>query len=139
MNQDESARDPYVRLNQHISRRAAGEQHPTYTIGKVLSLDPVKIRADGIDLEKEDLRVAESLYPNFHERPGGMTPDEDIGIRTRLPEAHFPCSCGFGMGVAIRPEEYVTGATKLSVDDEVLLMRSNDGQTYYLIDRMVAL
>ena len=61
----ESARDPYVGINQHISQRANKEQHPTYTIGRILSLDPIKIRADGIDLEKEDLRVAESMYPNF--------------------------------------------------------------------------
>lgn len=49
----ESARDPYVGINQHISQRANKEQHPTYTIGRILSLDPIKIRADGIDLEKE--------------------------------------------------------------------------------------
>ena len=46
----ESARDPYVGINQHISQRANKEQHPTYTIGRILSLDPIKIRADGIDL-----------------------------------------------------------------------------------------
>lgn len=38
-----------------------------------------------------------------------------------------------------RPEEYVYGATILQVDDEVLLMRSSDGQTYYLLERMVEL
>ena len=41
----ESARDPYVGINQHISQRANKEQHPTYTIGRILSLDPIKIRA----------------------------------------------------------------------------------------------
>ena len=40
---------------------------------------------------------------------------------------------------AARPEEYVYGATILQVDDEVLLMRSSDGQTYYLLERMVEL
>ena len=34
---------------------------------------------------------------------------------------------------------YVYGATILQVDDEVLLMRSSDGQTYYLLERMVEL
>lgn len=135
MNQDESARDPYVRLNQHISKRAAGEQRPTYTIGKVLSLDPIKIRADGIDLEREDLRVAESLCPNFLSEEDRET----RGIWARLPEAQFPCYCGLSVGVAVRPEETVYGGGVIDVGNEVLLMRSSDGQTYYLIDRMVAL
>lgn len=131
----ESARNPYVGINQHISQRANKEQHPTYTIGRILSLDPIKLRADGIDLEKEDLRVAESMYSNFVSEK----PVDGRGIRTRLPEAKFTCYCGVGVGVAIRPEEFVFGATVLNVDDEVLLMRSGDGQTYYLIDRMVAI
>lgn len=135
MSQDQSARDPYVGINRHISRRASNEQRPTYTIGRILSLDPIKIRADGIDLEKEDLRVAESMYSNFVSEK----PVDGRGIRTRLPEAKFTCYCGVGVGVAIRPEEFVFGATVLNVDDEVLLMRSGDGQTYYLIDRMVAI
>lgn len=135
MSQDQSARDPFVGINRHISKRAEGEQHPAYTIGKILSLNPVKIRADGIDLEKEDLRVAESMYFNFV----SGKPVDGRGIRTRLPEAKFTCYCGVGVGVAIRPEEFVFGATVLDVDDEVLLMRSDDGQTYYLIERMVTL
>ena len=79
----ESARDPYVGLNQHISQRANREQHPTYTIGRITSLDPIKIRADGIDLEKEDLRVAESMYPNFL---ADVKMREENGIETLLPE-----------------------------------------------------
>lgn len=79
----ESARDPYVGINQHISQRANKEQHPTYTIGRILSLDPIKIRADGIDLEKEDLRVAESMYPNFL---ADVEAREENGIETLLPE-----------------------------------------------------
>ena len=75
----ESARDPYVGINQHISQRANKEQHPTYTIGRILSLDPIKIRADGIDLEKEDLRVAESMYHAARERDGNLAPQCDQG------------------------------------------------------------
>lgn len=51
----------------------------------------------------------------------------------------FVCKCALSIGVATRPEEYVYGATILQVDDEVLLMRSSDGQTYYLLERMVEL
>ena len=118
------ARDPYLGLNNHI-RQQAREQAPTYyAIGKILSLRPLKIRADGLDLDRDDLRVPESMYSNFIQEK----PVEGRGVRTRL-----------SIGVATRPEEYVYGATILQVDDEVLLMRSSDGQTYYLLERMVEL
>ena len=128
----ESARNPYVGINQHISQRANKEQHPTYTIGRILSLNPIKIRADGIDLEKEDLRVAESMYPNFLEN---IEDREENGVETLLPEKLVQVTqSAIGPFVFLRPEEHV-----LNVDDEVLLMRSDDGQTYYLIERMVTL
>lgn len=137
MSQDQSARDPFVGINRHISKRAEGEQHPAYTIGKILSLNPVKIRADGIDLEKEDLRVAESMHPNFI---ADLEAREGVGIKTRLPEKVVQVlESGIGPFLFLRPEEYVFGWVVLNVNDEVLLMRSNDGQTYYLIDRMVAI
>ena len=124
----ESARDPYVGINQHISQRANKEQHPTYTIGRILSLDPIKIRADGIDLEKEDLRVAD------------VEAREENGIETLLPEKLVQVTqSAIGPFVFLRPEEHVFGWVVLNIDDEVLLMRSDDGQTYYLIERMVTL
>ena len=59
------ARDPYLGLNNHI-RQQAREQTPAYyAIGKVLSLRPLKIRADGLDLDRDDLCVPESMYSNF--------------------------------------------------------------------------
>lgn len=132
---ERDARDPYLGLNNHI-RQQAREQMPTYyAVGKILSLRPLKIRAAGLDLDKDDLRVPESMYSNFVQEK----PMEGRGVRTRLPVAHFPCSCALGAGFAVRSEEYVYGATVLNSGDEVLLMRSEDGQTYYLIERLVTL
>lgn len=129
------ARDPYLGLNNHI-RQQAREQAPAYyAIGKILSLRPLKIRADGLDLDKDDLCVPESMYANFVQD----TPVSERGIRTRLPTKQFECHCGLGSGTATRPAEDVYGMTVLNVEDEVLLMRSDDGQTYYLVERMVRL
>ncbi len=132
----EGARDPYLGLNRHISERARSECSPAYVIGRVLSLQPPRIRADGLDLEKEDLRVAESMYPNFLE----LNAREGNGVKTRLPEKAVQVTqSAVGPFIFLRPEEYVFGWTVLNVGDEVLLMRSDDGQTYYLIERMVQL
>ena len=79
--------------------------------------------------------MPESMYSNFIQEK----PVEGCGVRTRLPMKEFVCKCALSIGVATRPEEYVYGATILQVDDEVLLMRSSDGQTYYLLERMVEL
>lgn len=84
----ESARDPYVGINQHISQRANKEQHPTYTIGRILSLDPIKIRADGIDLEKEDLRVApRALVPAAENRLSWISVSTYAGQVLRIVQA----------------------------------------------------
>ena len=90
------ARDPYLGLNNHI-RQQAREQAPTYyAIGKILSLRPLKIRADGLDLDRDDLRVPESMYSNFIQEK----PVEGRGVRTRLPMKEFVCKCALSIGVA---------------------------------------
>lgn len=129
------ARDPYLGLNNHIRQQAQETATPYYAIGKILSLRPLKIRADGLDLDKDDLCVPESMYSNFIQDK----PVTERGIRTRLPAKQFTCVCGLGSGTVTRPEEYVYGATVVKAGDEVLLIRSEDGQTYYIVERMVRL
>ena len=137
----ESARDPYVGLNRLIDERAEGTRLAWYAVGKILSLSPLRIRADGMDLDSADLRVPESLFPNF--LPG----EAERGIRAALPEKVFTGTCRvvvegntyWGTASVTRPQEPVQSKMPLAAGDEVLLLRSGDGQTYYLIERMVKL
>lgn len=129
------ARNPYSGLN-GMMRRMARAEAPTYlTIGKVLRVDPLLIRAAGLDLDADDLRIAQHLT------------QQETRTRTMLPEATFygVDSMG-GPCYVIRPKEYVYGRPKwpelppgalLSEGDEVLLMPSEDGQIYYVLERMV--
>ena len=141
MNEERTARDPFVGLNRLIERRAEATQRSWYAIGKVLSVSPLKIRADGMDLDWEDLRVPESLFPNFAQTAQGR------GIQAVLPEKVFEGYCEIwvnggtvrGDAFVTRPEEAVQSKVPLSAGDEVLLLRSGDAQTYYLIERMVKL
>ena len=57
MNDD--ARDPYVGLNDYFGRKAAGAVPAWYAVGRVISTTPLKIRADGLDLDIEDLYIAQ--------------------------------------------------------------------------------
>lgn len=129
------ARNPYSGLN-GMMRRLARDEAPTYlTIGKVLRVDPLLIRAAGLDLDADDLRIAQHLT------------QQETRTRTMLPKATFygVDSMG-GPCYVIRPKEYVYGRPKwpeqppgalLCEGDEVLLMPSEDGQIYYVLERMV--
>ena len=141
MSEERTARDPFVGLNRLIERRAEETQRSWYAIGKVLSVSPLKIRADGMDLDREDLRVPESLFPNLAPTAQGR------GIQAVLPKKVFAGYCEIwvnggtvrGDAFVTRPEEAVQSKVPLSAGDEVLLLRSGDAQTYYLIERMVKL
>lgn len=145
MNDD--ARDPYVGLNQYFGRKAAGAVPPWYVVGKVISTSPLKIRADGLDLDIEDLYIAQHLTAGWSEQLTGLA----WQVLSTLPQKSFhgKCLCGLSSGTCqvTRPEEEVKGKTAetapvthgalLKAGDTVLLLRSGDGQTYYIIERMV--
>lgn len=143
----DSARDPYVGLNQYFGRKAAGAVPSWYAVGKVISTTPLKIRADGLDLDIEDLYIAQHLTAGWIEQLTGLA----WPVTSTLPQKtfHGQCQCGLSSGEAwvTRPEEDVEGKTAeiatvihgalLKAGDAVLLLRSGDGQTYYVIERLV--
>ena len=143
----ENARDPYLGLNAHI-RQQAREQFPTYyTIGKVISLRPLTVRAAGMNLNKDDLKIAQHLTPTWKEALSELA----WPLTADLPQATFTgeCACGLGKGTCYvtRPTETVSGRTTeqatathpnaLLVGDEVILIPSADGQMYYMVDKLV--
>lgn len=144
---NENARDPYVGLNQYFGRKAAEAVPSWYAVGKVISTSPLKIRADGMDLETEDLYIAEHLSAGWQERLSGLSwpLTAELAQKTLLGEC--TCSLSSGKCQVIRPQETVTGKTTaeatathgalLRAGDQVLLIRSGDGQTYYVIERLV--
>ncbi len=143
----DNARDPYVGLNQYFGRKAAGAVPSWYAVGKVISTSPLKIRADGMDLDIEDLYIDKHLTSSRNTSQTGLTRP----LPADLPRKQFDgkCNCSYGSGscYVIRPEETVEGKTTkaapithgalLKAGDTVLLIRSEDGQTYYLIERLV--
>lgn len=143
----ENARDPYVGLNEYFGRKASEAVPSWYAVGKVISTSPLKIRADGMDLDLEDLYLAEHLTAGWQEQLTGLS----WPLTARLPQKMFQgtCKCELSSGTCqvIRTEETVEGKTAkeapathgalLHAGDQVLLLRSADGQTYYVVERMV--
>lgn len=143
----ENARDPYVGLNEYFGRKASEAVPSWYAVGKVISTSPLKIRADGMDLDLEDLYLAEHLTAGWQEQLTGLS----WPLTARLPQKMFQgtCKCELSSGTCqvVRTEETVEGKTAkeapathgalLHAGDQVLLLRSADGQTYYVVERMV--
>ena len=143
----ENARDPYVGLNEYFGRKASEAVPSWYAVGKVISTSPLKIRADGMDLDLEDLYLAEHLTAGWQEQLTGLS----WSLTARLPQKMFQgtCKCELSSGTCqvVRTEETVEGKTAkeapathgalLHAGDQVLLLRSADGQTYYVIERLV--
>lgn len=96
-------------LNEHFQDQASRVLLPHHTVGRVLSAAPMRVRADGLDLDAEDLRVA------WHLTDGWM--------RQLLSSA------------AALPTEVPPPALKAG--DEVLLLPSEDRQIYYILDKFV--
>lgn len=144
---ERDARDPYLGLNNHIRQQARSQIPTYYTMGKVISLKPLQVRAAGMNLDRDDLRIAQHLLAGWTEHLTNL----EWGVTSTLPQKRFygQCECGLAIGTAWvdRPEEEVKGKTvkeatathdrPLAVGDQVLLIPSDDGQTYYMVEKMV--
>ncbi len=141
------ARDPYVGLNDYFGRKAAGAVPSWYAVGKVLSTNPLKIRADGLDLDIEDLYIAQHLTAGWIEQLTGLAWSVTSTLTQKTFSGQCRCSLSSGDAWVTRPEEVVEGKTAetaqvthgalLKAGDLVLLLRSMDGQTYYVLERLV--
>ena len=105
----QSARDPFLGLNNHIRKLAGGEVPAFCVLGRVLSASPLRIRAEGIDLDADDLRVAWHLTRGY------------LGQ----------------LGDALDDESSLSAFDALRADDTVLLIPSLDRQVYYIVDKFV--
>ena len=143
----EHARDPYVGLNEYFGRKASEAVPSWYAVGKVICTSPLKIRADGMDLQRQMCIRDRHLTAGWQEQLTGLS----WPLTAELPQKAFQgtCTCGLSSGTCqvVRTEETVEGKTAkeapathgalLHAGDQVLLLRSADGQTYYVIERLV--
>lgn len=147
---EQDARDPYLGLNAHIREQARGQLPERYVLGRVLSVSPLAVRAAGLDLDREDLLVAQHLLPGWREQLDGLR----WPLTVRLPEKTLTGTCeitvdgtGYTGRVSVtRPGENVKGETAetagcihapLEAGDTVILIPDQDGQTYFLIEKLV--
>lgn len=148
---ERDARDPYLGLNNHIRQQARSQIPTYYTVGKVVSLRPLLVRAAGMNLDRDDLKIAQHLLAGWTEHLTNL----EWGVTSTLPKKRFYGECEINIAGSVyrstawvdRPTEEVDGNTvkdatathvqPLAVGDQVLLIPSDDGQTYYMVEKIV--
>ena len=95
---DQNARDPFLGLNAHIRSQAQREVPNYYAVGQVLSVQPLSVRADGMDLDQEDLYVVEHLTAGWTEHLSGLA--WPVSVRLPYKQLHGECHCGLSTGDA---------------------------------------
>lgn len=140
----DTGRDPYLALSEMLGGKASSGG---VTLGKVLSLNPLRVRADGLDLDGDALYVAQHLLPGWMETVTGLNwevktllPKKRIWGKAIIGDGKYPCyvdrlpemRSGHVPTTAV-----VTHGRALAAGDFVLLLRSEDGQNYFLVERLV--
>ena len=147
MNDD--ARDPYVGLNNYFGRKAAGAIPAWYTEGRVLSANPLLIRADGMNLDRDDLLIDPMLGYDYEETLDGLFVDAEGTEVTLSVGRSVGCSakCSYGSHASITLTDLpgtLSGSVRLKlksrrleIGDRVLMIPSKDGQTYFVLRKLV--
>ena len=153
MTGDKAKEDPFSGLVGTIREQAARTIPPGLCLGTVKTASPLVIVANGMDLDRDDLMVAWYLMPGWRENLTEML----WPVTSQLPAASFTGTCKVTVGSTeytgtvqvSRPAESVTGSTDahnavavshvapLAAGDAVLLMPDSEGQTYYVLAKVV--
>lgn len=137
-----NGRDPYYGFWELSRAETSGLMPLYYCIGTVLEAGSgrLRVRADGHELDEDDLYINAALRWDFEEeagfRLGGASP---AGQLTGYSD---PCVLGAAHGSFTAASGYFNGTYKaegrLRAGDEVLLIPSADRQTYYLVMKVVS-
>ena len=145
--------DPFAGILSELDHRAKRAATWPFCLGTVLEAGAGRlvIRADGMDLDQNELYVAEHLTEGWTEQLKEL----NWPLTANLPEAVFHGTCEIvisgetvtGTAQVTRPPETVEGETadeapathtaRLAAGDPVLLLKSQDGQTYYVMCKFV--
>ncbi len=146
---NENGRDPYLRLLDTMRQEASGLAPLYFCLGEVLEIseDTLRIRADGHELDAEDLFINDQLRVNFEEEAEVMMDTPDLEVSGNL-HGMIP-TCGAGPGhrifeVSGISDGRICDATarykvkyRLKAGDTVLLIPDRDRQIYYIVMKVV--
>lgn len=131
--------DPYLSLLQIMEETGAALQVAPFYIGTIVSSNPVIVKVEDIQIERKNLKINRALLPGYSRRLSmasaaatGSTAGESGGSGESSFSNH-----SHGHGTIGIPGSTFTTLDTFIPGEEVLLVRSKDGQQYVLICRLV--
>lgn len=145
---NETGRDPYLRLLNTVRKEADGLSPLYFCLGKVLEISAttLRIRADGHELDEDDLLINDQLRVNFEEEAEITLDTPDLTMTGMLMGAASPCPNGghsfFQVSSIEEGRIYDETARykvkyRLAAGDTVLLIPDRDRQVYYVVMKVV--
>lgn len=148
-----SAEDPYAGILLEMDKRARGVQPPGLLLGTVLEVGAGRlvIRAGGMELDQEDLLVNARLLAK-QELPYQISLDLSLGeVTLDVDGAYVQTYIPMGMDPITEIPLYKLPGTlsgtikgtiqveseRLTRGDQVLLLPDSEGQTYYVMCKVV--
>ena len=141
---ESTARNPYLGLLGMVRTEASGQIPLTMCVGEVLSdyteVGKLSIRADGHDLDGDDLMVPEELRPDWQEKSTLLSAEGTIQVSGLA-------SCQAGKHETFRFDRMTSGTPaltskpsqpRLRKGDRVLLIPDRARQIYYLVCKVVS-
>lgn len=145
---NENGRDPYFRLLSTMRQEASGLAPLYFCLGEVLEIseETLRIRADGHELDEEDLFINDQLRVNFEEEAEITLDAPELTMTGTLHGAAAPCPNG---GHSFFQVDRITEGCicdetarykvkyRLAAGDTVLLIPDRDRQVYYVVMKVV--
>ena len=141
---ESTARNPYLGLLGMVRTEASAQIPLTMCVGEVLAdyteVGKLSVRADGHDLDEDDLMVPEELRPDWQEKSTLLAAEGTIQVSGMA-------YCQAGKHETFRFDRMASGTValtakpsepKLRKGDRVLLIPDRARQIYYLICKVVA-
>lgn len=134
-----AADDPYFNWLEMIRREGASAVDAPYLIGTVRSAAPLKIQVGELEIERKRLKINSFLLSGYQRRwslaltaATGQTDSRSGGGGDEAFSAHAHGQQTIGV-----PDGSFTTLDDFFVGEEVLLLRSADGQQYILVCKLL--
>lgn len=94
-------------------------------LGEILQAKPLRLQANGLTIEQDSIRINEALLEGYIPKLVALSP--------------LPGSCPHGpTSTPVTKDQLTRGEFALKAGDQVVVM-SPDGQTYYILCKVVSL
>lgn len=141
--------DPYAGMLLEMQNQARKTQLPGCCLGRVMEIGPgrLTIQADGLTLDEEDLLVnpmllydaKETIKITFSDEKNKLTLDVNTSVNTwpACSDIELPLRLYDIPGILSGTVEAIITSQRLQVGDQVVLLPDREGQTYFVICKVV--